>query len=126
MADADELWTQWRRLTKSESPDPLQVARLASTGQVALAQEGNVGRELAWTRGRLELEDLPLDEATRRLGRWYDLDVRVVGGDLASRRVTGSYGDEPIAQVLTVLTAAVGARYEWRGRTVTISPAGSR
>jgi len=31
MADADELWTQWRRLTKSDAPDPLQVARLAST-----------------------------------------------------------------------------------------------
>jgi DNA invertase Pin-like site-specific DNA recombinase len=31
MADADELWARWRRLTKSESPDPLDVARLAST-----------------------------------------------------------------------------------------------
>jgi len=31
MADADELWKQWRRLTKSDAPDPLQVARLAST-----------------------------------------------------------------------------------------------
>ena len=31
MADEDELWAEWRRLTKSESPDPLEVARLAST-----------------------------------------------------------------------------------------------
>ena len=31
MADADELWGQWRRLTKSEAPDPLEVAKLAST-----------------------------------------------------------------------------------------------
>ena len=27
----DDLWQQWRRLTKSASPDPLEVAKLAST-----------------------------------------------------------------------------------------------
>jgi hypothetical protein len=26
----DDLWTQWRRLTKSAAPDPLEVARLAA------------------------------------------------------------------------------------------------
>lgn len=31
MADADELWAEWRRMTKSAAPDPLEVARLAST-----------------------------------------------------------------------------------------------
>jgi len=31
MADPDALWAQWRRLTKSDAPDPLEVARLAST-----------------------------------------------------------------------------------------------
>jgi hypothetical protein len=35
--------------------------------------------------------------------------------------VTGSYDDEPAVQVLTLITAAVGARYEWQGRAVTIS-----
>ena len=28
---ADELWKKWRTLTKSDSPDPLEVARLAAT-----------------------------------------------------------------------------------------------
>ncbi len=101
-----------------------QMAALASTGHVTVAPTADVASELAWTRGRLEFENVSLAEAARRFGRWYDLDVRITGAELAQRRVTGSYGDEPLTQVLTVLTAAVGARYEWRGRTVTISAAG--
>jgi hypothetical protein len=31
MDQRDELWSEWRRLTKTASPDPLAVARLAST-----------------------------------------------------------------------------------------------
>ncbi len=27
----DELWTTWRKLTRRESPDPLEVARVAAT-----------------------------------------------------------------------------------------------
>jgi hypothetical protein len=30
MTDADDLWQQWRRLTRTDEPDPLEVARLAS------------------------------------------------------------------------------------------------
>jgi ferric-dicitrate binding protein FerR (iron transport regulator) len=88
---------------------------------VRVLKRANVADELAWTRGRLVFGSVPLEEAARRLGRWYDLDVRVADPELARRPVTGSYGDEPVAQVLTLITAAVGARYDWQGRSVTIS-----
>jgi transmembrane sensor len=101
-----------------------QIATLSPAGRVSVLRTGDVTRELGWIHGRLELENVPLGEAARRLGRWYDLDVRVVGSNLARRPVTGSYGNEPIAHVLTVITAAVGARYERHGRSVTIFPAG--
>src|SRR5436309_2918717 len=100
-----------------------QVATLSSAGAVHVLRGANVTAELAWTRGRLVFGSLPLGEAAQRLGRWYDLDVRVADSELAHRPVTGSYGDEPVTQVLTLITAAVGARYEWRGRSVTISTA---
>lgn len=101
-----------------------QVATLSRAGRVRVDPTANVAHELAWTRGRLEFEGVPLGDAARRLGRWYDLDVRVTDPNLARRPVTGSYGDEPITHVLTVITAAVGARYELQGRSVTISAAG--
>ena len=99
-----------------------QVATRSRTGTVRLVSRPNVDDELAWTRGRLVFESVPLGEVAQRLGRWYDLDIRVDTA-LADRPVTGSYGDEPVAQVLTLITAAVGARYQWDGRAVTIATA---
>ena len=98
-----------------------QVATLSRTGTIRVLRNARVTDEVAWTRGRLVFTNVPLEEAAERLGRWYDLDVRVIDPALARRPVTGSYGDEPVAQVLTLITAAVGARYEWQGRTVAIS-----
>jgi len=98
-----------------------QVATLSRTGTIRVLRNARVADELAWTTGRLVFTNVPLEEAAERLGRWYDLDVRVADPALARRPVTGSYGDEPVAQVLTLITAAVGARYEWQGRTVAIS-----
>jgi len=98
-----------------------QVATLSRAGTIRVLRNARVTDEVAWTRGRLVFTNVPLEEAAERLGRWYDLDVRVTDPALARRPVTGSYGDEPVAQVLTLITAAVGARYEWQGRTVAIS-----
>src|SRR2546426_3798011 len=98
-----------------------QVATLSRTGTIRVLRNARLADELAWTRGRLVFTNVPLEEVAERLGRWYDLDVRVADPALARPPVTGSYGDEPVAQVLTLITAAVGARYEWQGRTVAIS-----
>ncbi len=98
-----------------------QVATLSRTGTIRVLRGASVTDELAWTRGRLVFASMPLGEAAQQLGRWYDLDVRVLDPELARRPVTGSYNDEPVAQVLTLITAAVGARYDWQGRSVTIS-----
>ena len=100
-----------------------QVATRSRTGGVHVVSRAKVDDELAWTRGRLVFESVPLSEVVQRLGRWYDLDIRVDDRAVAERPVTGSYGDEPVAQVLTLITAAVGARYEWHGRSVTIATA---
>ncbi|PYO97668.1 MAG: hypothetical protein DMD60_06170 [Gemmatimonadetes bacterium] len=98
-----------------------QVATRWRTGSVRVLRGASVSDEVAWTRGRLVFASVPLGEAAQALSRWYDLDVRVADQELAGRPVTGSYRDEPVAQVLTLITAAVGARYEWQGRSVTIS-----
>jgi transmembrane sensor len=92
-----------------------------SPGRARLLGRGSVRDELAWTEGRLTFAAIPLKEAALRLGRWYDLDIRVSDPELGRRPITGSYGNEPVAEILDLVTAAVGARYSWRGRTVTIT-----
>jgi transmembrane sensor len=98
-----------------------QVATLSRSGAVSVLRGGDVTTELAWIRGRLVFVGLPLGEVAQRLSRWYDLDVQVTDPELAGRPVTGSYSSEPVSEVLTLITSAVGARYAWQGRSVTIS-----
>src|SRR5205809_1744112 len=81
-----------------------QVATLSRTGAIRVLRGARATDEVAWTRGRLVFTNVPLEEAAERLGRWYDLDVRVIDPALARRPVTGSYGDEPDAQGLTLIT----------------------
>src|SRR5947208_3362426 len=98
-----------------------QVATLSRAGAVRVLHGAAVTNELAWTRGRLVFTSVPLSEAAQQLGRWYDLDVLVIDSTLARWPITGSYSNEPVSEVLTLITSAVGARYEWRGRSVTIA-----
>jgi len=102
-----------------------QVAAISRAGRVDLVRGASADAEVAWTTGRLVFRGVPFAEAVRRIGRWYDLDLRIASPELAGRPVTGSYSNEPISEVLSLITAAVGARYEWRGRTVVISTAGN-
>ena len=97
-----------------------QVATLSPPDGVRVLRRASAADAVAWTRGRLVFRDTPLGEAAEQLGRWYDLDVRVESGELARRPVTGAYSDEPVDEVLMLITAAVSARYEWQGRSVTI------
>src|SRR5207248_11389571 len=85
-----------------------QVATRSRAGGVHVVSRAKVEDELAWTRGRLVFESVPLSEVVQRLGRWYDLDIRVDDPVLADRPVTGSYGDEPVAQVLRSEERRVG------------------
>ncbi len=96
-----------------------QMATITKDGSIAMTP-ADIDREIAWTVGHVELQDVTLADAARRLSRWYDLDIRIADRSLQHRRLSGSYADEPIADILTVLTASIGARYEWNDRTVTI------
>ena len=106
-------------------PVPGRTARagdavVVSDTAVAMLHGADIAELTAWTDGRLVFRATPLREVVRDLGRWYDLDVRVDGAALGERTFSGSYTTESAEQVLSLVTAAVGARYERHGRTVTI------
>jgi ferric-dicitrate binding protein FerR (iron transport regulator) len=98
-----------------------QMAVLDSTG-AATVGEADLNRILAWTTGRIELDDLTLAAALTELERWYDVELVVPDSALASRRVSASFrGGEPIEQVLESLTLALSARFERDGRRYTVA-----
>ena len=89
------------------------------SGHVTVGHGADVARALAWTQGRLTFEAVPLRDAVPELRRWYDLDFLLADPSLGARRLTASFSDEPVAEVIRLIAMAVEARYERRGRTVT-------
>jgi transmembrane sensor len=97
-----------------------QLGRLDSAGQLTTTSGVPLGPYLGWADGRLVFVDAALPEVVRRIGRWHDLDVRVVDARLASRRVTAEFSTQSSGEMLSALAAAVGARVERTGRVVTL------
>lgn len=93
------------------------LGKVKSDGSVEVARDVDVADRLAWTEGRLVFAQEPLGTVVQRLSRWYDIDVRLGGGDSVLARVpfTASLTNENPESVLRLLAQAANARLERRG-----------
>jgi transmembrane sensor len=90
-------------------------------GSVTVVDEPDVDRWLAWSRGAFVLDGVTLAEAAREIERRYDVRIEVVGEDLARRRVSGRFGEEPVSAVLDALGAAIDTRWTRSGDRIVIT-----
>lgn len=74
--------------------------------------------ELAWTRGRLVFADATLADVARQLERWHGLDVRVSDPRLGARRLSASFEDEPVTEVLSAIARSLAVAFTRSGDTV--------
>jgi ferric-dicitrate binding protein FerR (iron transport regulator) len=95
------------------------VAVIADTGSTVV-HRSNVAALTAWTQGRFVFDETSLSEIVRELTRAFDLEFTVADTSLLSSTVTASFAGETDDQILTVVTQAIGAHYERRGRHVVI------
>jgi transmembrane sensor len=58
-----------------------------SKGHGARVEPANVAEDLAWTSGRLVLEDRSLREVVDELNRYFASSVVLLGGETGNRRV---------------------------------------
>ena len=100
-----------------------QRGRVDSTGAITVAVEADLDRWTEWTRGGIVLDGMTLGEAASELGRRFGVQVEIRGGDLARRRVSARFHDEPLPRVLDALALALGARWTRDGQRVVIADA---
>ncbi len=97
--------------------DPGDRGWLSADGSLTLARTVNLDGYFGWTEGRLVFRNTPLSEALRRIGRWYDVDVRLVDPGLSTRTLTASFHHEPAAEVVRLVATTFGLRVERHGAT---------
>ena len=102
-----------------------ELGRVAAGEPTTVRRSVPVERYLAWTEGLLVFEAAPFDEVEARLERWYDLEIELAAPAASVDRLTVAFGEEPLSEILHVIAATLGLRYEREGHRVVFLPASS-
>jgi len=97
-----------------------ESARVDSGGTV-VRLAGSDSSDWAWTTGRLVFDNAPLSDVLAELHRWYDVDFQLEDSTLLNQHFTGAFEAATLSQVLDILGPIVHARFEQRGRVVTVT-----
>jgi ferric-dicitrate binding protein FerR (iron transport regulator) len=77
-----------------------------------------VDRYVAWTRGALRFDDVPLHDVIRQLARWYDIDIQLDDTSLARERLTIAFDTPSADEALAALAGVLDVRVTRAGRSV--------
>jgi ferric-dicitrate binding protein FerR (iron transport regulator) len=100
---------------------PGEVGRMAASDPTVRTVAADINTYLGWTEGRLVFENTPLSEVAQRLERWYGLTVRIRNPELRSLRLTANLKSQSVRNVLDVITASLGIRYDMNRNEVILS-----
>lgn len=95
---------------------------LSSAGNFTLAQNVDLRPTLAWTKGSLVFNRIPVSEVVLELSRWYDLDIRLSQDIDPNRRLVLTLDNESAKDALNLVALSLGLRAEEQGRLVTLYP----
>jgi transmembrane sensor len=103
---------------------PGDLARLDSAGTATVSRV-DPAPYIAWTGGALVFNGAPLSEVLPQVARWYDLDIHLEDSSLATRRLTATFHNQSVSQVLDLMALSLDLEVERDGRTVTLRPSPS-
>ena len=111
--------------TKSAAPKPVvltagDAAVTDARGSTTAEPASGSADDIAWMQRRLVFKDASMGRVQEDVKRWYGVDLVIADSSLATRHLTASFADEPIAVVLRVIAATLGAEVDRDGNTATL------
>lgn len=94
-----------------------QVATVRSGGPPEVTTVEDVWALLDWPSGLLAFQRTPLGDVAGQLEHHFGVDLRIEDSIVASRRVTGSFRDDSLDEVVGAVCAVTGIRCERDGDT---------
>jgi len=65
--------------------------------------EDDLNKYIAWREGKIVFSNDPVNTVIQKLENWYNVDIELSDPFLKKYRFTGTFIDEPLEQVLTIL-----------------------
>lgn len=92
--------------------EPGQVAALhLSENKLRVSRQENLGKYYAWTEGKIVFVDDPIQVVVEKLSNWYNVDIVIADNKLQRYRFTGTFIEEPVDQVLSLLSMTSPMQY---------------
>ena len=79
---------------------------------MSLSKETNLEQYIAWKDKKLVFLNDPIEEVAKKLERWYNVSVVIKSEDLKKSHFTGTFTDETIERVLTLLSVSSPIDYK--------------
>jgi transmembrane sensor len=79
---------------------------------IEVSVQEDLDKFIAWKDGKLVFFNDPIDELAEKLGIWYNVTVKIGNKNLQKCRFTATFTDEPIEQVLDLLSKSSPIKYK--------------
>ncbi|MDG5767643.1 FecR domain-containing protein [Balneolales bacterium ANBcel1] len=93
-----------------------------SPGEITMSHHVDVDRFIAWRENKLIFEDTPLEQAARVLNRWYGVEVYFSDPEISGLRLSASFRNEPLPEVIRVMALSLNLSYEVKDREIHFKP----
>jgi transmembrane sensor len=102
------------RYETNKSPEKLTSKSLVNVNKT-------VQSDISWTEQRLVFENETFEDLTKRLERWYNINIHISDEKLKSNRYTGKFvNNESIEQVLQIIAKTTPMHYSIKDDNITI------
>jgi transmembrane sensor len=92
-----------KEMTKTCTMNPNDLVTYDKAQKDIVVESVQPQKYLSWTEGKLIFRNDPLDVIARRLERWYNIDVEVIGEIPKDIRLRATFIDEGLEEVLELL-----------------------
>jgi transmembrane sensor len=79
---------------------------------VSITAEEDLDKFIGWKDGKLVFFNDPIEKVSEKLGNWYNVTIKISKNELKRFRFTATFTDEPIEQVLDLLSKSSPIRYQ--------------
>lgn len=101
-----------KEMTSSFTMNPNDLVIYDKTAGSIRTEVVQPQKYMAWTDGKLVFRNDPIDVIARRLGRWYNVDVEIIGNNFKDIRLRATFVDENLEEVLYYLKRALPLDYK--------------
>ena len=84
---------------------------------INISAEEDLDKFIGWKDGKLVFFNDPIENVSEKLGNWYNVTVKINNTELKEYRFTATFTDEPIEQVLDLLSKSSPIRYQIKQST---------